>query len=375
MSTSVSGLPGYSADQSPQRKRRAHRGRCSPERSTVSEPSRSNNWYEILGLEPNATDAEIGRAFRRLAREFHPDTMVDRSSDSDARFEEIARAYEVLGHPERRADYDRSRAVSSEGRGRRIPVRNTTTTRSARGQASPRPPTGTGSRTSGPEPVLSLSFRESLTGAMRTIDIEVDESCVGCQGTGRISGDRCSDCDGKGRIDRNAGTIAIHHVCDACHGSGQRPPSACHECTGSGSRRAVRHLTIRVPPGVRNGSRIRIPRPSPGDALLATVRVETDERFARDGDEIVATVPITIAEAILGASVTTNSPLGGKVEITVPPGTTSGTRLDVAVPGLAAGSSLRFIVELRIDIPTELSPEERSALELFARVTRSPRDP
>lgn len=339
--------------------------------STVSERSRSENWYEVLGISPDASDAEIGRAFRRLAREFHPDVTAERSSTSDAHFDRIARAYEVLGDPTRRADYDRARA-EPPGRSRptRIPVRN----RSSATPGQPRPravgtPDGAHDEHPGPTEDLAVTFAEALTGTTRRVHLLTEGQCDACRGAGTTEPGACAHCGGAGRVDRSAGAIAIHHVCDHCHGTGRAPAATCTRCGGTGLVRAVRAVTVRVPAGIRDGTRLRI-RPAAAAALEAVVRVEPDERLRREGDDILFELPLTFAEAALGTTVTTESPLGGSLEVVIPPGTPFGRRLEVASHLRAP---LRLVASITITVPSELSQAERQALEAFGRATRSPR--
>ena len=233
------------------------------------------DWYDILGISAGATDAEIGRAFRHLARRYHPDVSADRNERSDRRFDEVTRAYEVLGDPGRRAEYDRARSGRSSpiGRAIRIPVHQHHTRSVDARDTHPSEPPPTTVRN---DMEVKLSPRESIVGTTRQLSIRVREACSSCEGSGHSAALTCARCDGRGRFDRSAGSIVIHHVCERCGGSGFLAASICSDCQGQGTIEVLRTMTVRIPPGTWDGARLRVQRGGggPQDAVRIVVRVD-----------------------------------------------------------------------------------------------------
>lgn len=324
------------------------------------------DWYEILGVDPSAGDAEIGRAFRALARRFHPDAG---SEGSGNRFSDVARAYEVLGHPTRRADYDRSRSGLPTG-GITIPVR-----RWAAGTAEGPvvdPSAGAGTLAEDLEVDLQVSLAESVTGTTARIQLPQAAVCGECSGSGRRSGGPCAECGGEGRRRRQSGSISINLVCPACGGSGARPTQPCPACHGRGWREEVRELTVRVPAGVGEGTRLRLRAPSGGAVGFARVRLQEDRWFVREGRDLVLRLPLTVAEAALGTVVTASLP-GGPAEIPVPAGTTSGSRIRVPGRGVSGSPPGDLVAAVEVVLPLNPDEAERAALEALRAVSPNPR--
>ena len=322
------------------------------------------DWYGILGVDPSASDADIGRAFRRLARRFHPDVGRD---SSDAAFSDVARAWEVLGNPSRRADYDRARSGMPSG-GIRIPVRRWTA--EANGSASVvasgavEPPLQ--------EPEVTVSLAESVTGTVADLRLPGASVCASCSGTGQTSGGACRACGGQGRHRRQSGSITVNRVCQDCDGTGARPPRRCTVCEGRGWSENARQLSVRIPAGVADGTRLRLRGASGEPSGFARVRVAPDPWFTWEGRDLVLRVPLGVAEAALGTELVAQLP-DGPAQITVPPGTGSGARL--RVPGRGAPGSRRgdLVAAVEIVWPREINEAERAALEGLAAVERSPR--
>lgn len=325
------------------------------------------DWYEILGVDSSASDAEIARAFRSLARRFHPDSGPE---PSNRRFSDVAQAYGVLRDPSRRADYDRTRALGPEG-AVRIPVRRWT----APPRQTPSVDTSDAAQevpAVDTEVEVAVSFWESVSGTVTAVDLPRAALCADCSGTGRRSPGPCPACGGEGRHQRQPGPIRISHICTACAGTGARSPQPCGACEGRGWRQVSRHLTVRVPPGVTEGTKLRL-RSSRGQAVgLARVTIRPDRWFSRDGPDIVLRLPVNIAEAALGTTIPATL-IDGPVQLEVPPATGHGDRLRFRGRGFPGSPPGDLVVVVEIVMPDQPGPEERAALETLLSVSANPR--
>jgi molecular chaperone DnaJ len=329
--------------------------------------SREFDWYSVLGVDPSASDAEIGRAFRSLARRFHPDSAPQPSA---GQFSDVARAYEILRDPSRRAAYDRTRAGEPRG-GVRIPVR--------RWAAPPRQTPSVDTSDISDEDAgvdaeveLAVSFWQSVTGTVTKVDLPRAAVCADCSGSGRRSSGPCPSCRGEGRHQRRPGPIRITHICIDCGGSGALPPQPCSACEGQGWRYVPRELTVRVPAGVTEATRLRLRSPSGAAVGMARVTIRPDRWFTRNGRDIVLTLPLNVAEAALGTTISASLP-DGPVEIEVPPGTHHEDRLHVPGRGLPGTPPGDLVAVAEIVVPSRPSPEERAALEALAAASPDPR--
>jgi molecular chaperone DnaJ len=318
--------------------------------------------YDTLGVSDDATEAEITKAFRRLARERHPD--INPSGAAEA-FAELTDAYDVLRDATRRRDYDdtrRSRGRATAVIGVRIPVHH--------GTAAAERPRPEGSATA--EVELHLTFAQAALGTTATMPIEVDDPCDTCAGTGVAgAGPACADCNGAGATIRTSGGISIRTECPHCGGRGRTEPQMCRACRGSCRRHRTRVVPIPVPAGVRDGTRLRVP--FPGGDVNAIVRVDRHPYFTRIGNDVAIRIPVTIAEASLGAVLTVPT-LDGDIDIRLPAGTPSRRTMRVKGKGIPAPDRTGdLLVTIDIAIPSELNDTQRSALETFAAATESPR--
>lgn len=326
--------------------------------------------YDTLGVDTDASEAEITRAYRRLAREHHPDTGEDRGGEV---FSELTDAYDVLRDPARRRAYDdarhgRARAASAAASGVRIPVRHAAATPRGTGPAARAAPAAA----RGIE--LQLTFDQAALGTTAVLSVDTDVPCDTCDGAARARPleAACAACQGSGTSARRSGGISIRTTCPACSGTGREPPRTCPVCAGSGLQVRTSEISVRVPPGIAAGARLRIPLPG-GDHAIGVVRVSPHPYFTRDGPNLQLRVPITLAEAALGAVVTVPT-LDSAVAIRIPAGTPHGRTLRVRGRGVpSADNPGDLLVTVDVAIPSELNEAQRAALEAFAAATESPR--
>jgi molecular chaperone DnaJ len=355
----------------------------------------ASDYYEMLGVSRDADKEEIKRAYRRLARKYHPD--VNKEEGAEERFKEINRAYEVLSEPEMRARYDRFGEAginSSAGGGYQdfgdmggfADIFETffggfggaAQQQSARRRSSP-------ARGDDLRLDLKLEFREAIFGGEKEIRISHLETCEVCRGSGAKPGTRprtCPTCTGSGQVRRATrtpfGSFTQVSVCPACNGSGQVIEDKCDACGGKGQKQETKKLKITIPAGVDNGTRLRVS--NEGDAgarggsagdLYVYLFVKEDADFQRDGINILSNVKISYLQAILGCRIPVNT-VDGEVELTVPPGTQPETVMtleDRGVPRLGNSVSRGdHLITIAIDIPTKVSAEERELLEKLAKL-------
>ena len=336
---------------------------------------RAADFYDILGVPDTATADEIIRAYRRLAREHHPDRNP---AGGSKRFQEITDAYDVIGDSGRRRQYDATRQGEST-KGVRIPVNRGQGGTAGRPAGPDDGPVRGGAATAAPtpsdRPVVRVGFKEAVLGTTVTVELAENGPCGRCGGTGLEQPDPegCPNCRGTGAITRRTGQIPVRHICARCGGRGRAAPRACTVCEAVGTVPRKRPVKVRVPAGVTDGARLRIRRHD--GPVEAVVRVEADPRFGREGDDLTVRVPVTPAEAALGADVRVPTLDGAGVTVRIPPGTQPGRRLRVAgrgVPRVDKPGDLLVTVDLVV--PTVLSEALRSAYEAVAAVSENPRD-
>jgi molecular chaperone DnaJ len=355
----------------------------------------AGDYYQILGVSRDADKEEIKRAYRRLARKYHPD--VNKESGAEDKFKEINRAYEVLSEPETRARYDRFGEAGVGGAGAAgfdygdmggfADIFETIFSGFGGGMN-----TGTQSRRrSGPvrgddlRLDLKLEFREAVFGGEKQIRIPHLESCEVCDGTGAKTGTgvkTCSTCNGSGQVRRATrtpfGSFAQVSVCPTCNGTGEVIEEKCDACNGAGRKQETKKLKITIPPGVDNGTRLRVSgegdagmrNGTPGD-LYVYLFVESDTEFTREGINIRSEISISYLQAILGCQIEVNT-VDGKQEITIPSGTQPDTILTLenkGVPKLGNPVSRgNHLITVKVAIPTRVSAEERELLEQLAKI-------
>ncbi|HEX9530254.1 MAG TPA: molecular chaperone DnaJ [Acidimicrobiales bacterium] len=355
------------------------------------------DYYQVLGVSGTATEKEITRAYRKLAKQYHPDA----NPGSEDRFKDISAAYDVLGDPARRKEYDEVRRLGpaggmfggggpgGDGAGPFTNVRVEDLSDLLGGMFRGGGRTRTRS-TSGPrrgedlEAELYLSFEDAIDGVTTTINVVSEVACATCHGTGAAPGTSpviCSQCGGRGVTADNQGMFSFSSPCRACAGTGMRVETPCPTCQGTGNTRRPRQVKTKIQPGVEDGKRLRLKARGgsghnggpPGD-LYVTVHVGRHDLFGRRGKDLLVAVPITFAEAALGATVTVPT-LDKPVKVKIPPGTRSGRTFRVrghGVPDPKGAGDLLATVE--VAVPQHLSDAERKAIEdLRAASDGSPR--
>jgi len=344
------------------------------------------DYYALLGITPTASDDEIKRAYRNMARELHPDTTGG-DAEAEARFKEVTRAYEVLRDPERRARYDR---FGPEGVDGRAPANGDFFggglgdifdaffgggVRGASGAGGP-------VRGADAEVVLELGFREAIFGARHDVLLDGLVSCSTCEGSGARAGTtavRCPDCQGTGELRRVRqsilGQVVTAAPCRRCQGLGEAISSPCPDCAGDGRRVESRTYSVDVPAGVDHGSTLRLtgrgpagPRGGPPGDLYVHLAVHPDPRFRRDGTDIHADLHVSMAQAALGSTVVFET-LDGEESLPVPTGTQGGRLIKLrgrGVPHVRGRGRGDLLVHVVVDTPTDLTKTQEELLRRLA---------
>ena len=356
--------------------------------------ARTGDFYKVLGVEKKATQEEIKKAYRNLARQWHPDRNPD-DARAEERFKEISEAYDILSDPEKRKKYDRGGSVfagggSPFGTGQGpdpggfsdiISDLFGTATGGRFGGA------GTGPRTKPAtakgrdlETEISISFSQSVSGAQVPVGVTTHTPCPTCRGTGAEPGTEpivCPVCQGRGVESQGQGLFSISRPCARCNGAGTIIERPCHTCHGEGRQRELKRYKVNIPAGVRDGSRIRLAgkgeagmRGGPSGDLYVITRVGASPVFARKGDNLEVEIPITVVEALRGAEVEVPT-LAGTKTLRVKPGTPHGTlqRLRGEGPPRLDGAGRGDIhYRFAIEVPDALNDEQRDAVDDLARV-------
>ena len=361
------------------------------------------DYYKTLGVPKTAKGPEIKKAYRDLARKFHPDANRG-NADAEERFKEITEAYNVLSDEKQRKEYDEARSMF--GGGFRMP----TGTRTGAGAAGPfdlgdlfggdglgdvlggifRGRGGTAQsrarRGADVETETTLSFGDSIDGATVGLRLTGEGPCPVCHGTGAKAGTVprvCPDCHGTGQQSRNLGGFGLSEPCKTCRGRGLVVDDPCTSCSGSGRAMSSRTIQARIPAGVADGQRIRIPGKGAsgehggknGD-LYVRVHVKPHPVFGRNGDNLTVTVPVTISELALGAEIRVPTHRGAAVTVRVPPGTQNGQVFRVPGRGVRKkdGTLGALLATVEVIVPQDLNSKARSALEDL-RIATSGSDP
>jgi molecular chaperone DnaJ len=360
------------------------------------------DYYKVLGVAKDASADDIKKAYRKLARKYHPDANKG-DSKSEERFKEISEAHSVLSDEKRRKEYDEARSLFGSG-GMRMPgsgaggytfdlgdifggnaggsggrlgdlLGGVFGTRSA--QQRPR-------RGADVETETSLSFSDAIDGVTVSLRLAGEGPCQACMGTGAKAGTVprvCPSCEGSGQASRNLGNFAFSEPCRTCRGRGLVVDDPCPECSGSGRAMSTRKIQARIPAGVDDGQRIRIAgkgapgeRGGPAGDLYVRVHVTPHPVFGRSGHNLTVTVPITFPEAALGAEIKVPSHRGMPVSLRIPPGTPNGRTFRVRGKGVRRSDSTYgdLLVTVNVEVPKDLAAPARESLEAFRAATAGP---
>jgi molecular chaperone DnaJ len=338
----------------------------------------ARDFYEVLGVDRKAPADEIKRAYRKLAREYHPDRNPGDAA-AEERFKEIQQAYDTLSDPEKRKQYDAGGMFAGFGGGRGFgggfsDLGDIFSTFFGRRGSEPQPARGRDLETE-----VQLSFDQAMAGTEVSVSVPKQATCATCGGSGAQPGTApvtCPECGGRGVVGQSQGFFSISQPCPQCGGAGQIIEDPCPTCGGSGLTQQTKRYKVNVPAGVRNGTRIRLagkgeagPRGGPPGDLYVTTRVASSPVFSRlDNGNLEVRVPISIPEALRGGTIEVPT-LDGTKKIKVPAGTRHGTvqRLrGVGAPKPKGKGRGDIRYRLEIDVPEELNDEQREAAEKLA---------
>ena len=352
--------------------------------------------YEVLGVSKSASQDEIKKAYRKLARKHHPDSNPGDSA-AEERFKELQNAYDVLSDPEKRKQYDQLGPRMFDGAQAGGPGGGFTWAGNVgdlgdlgdlfgglfgRTAGSPGRARSRGQRGADVGVSITLSFADSLEGLTTKIPVELETVCSTCKGSGAEPGTSpviCPECRGRGVTSEDEGFFAFSRPCPHCRGNGTVIEQPCRTCHGTGRERRTKRYTVKIPAGVKDGSRIKLR--GKGEAgyggaeagdLYVVMRVAPSKVFTRRGDDLVVDVPVTYPEATLGAQVEVPTP-DGSVRVKVKPGTTDGTLLRVkgkGAPKLKSSGKGDVLARVKLTVPKKLSKAEREAIEGLQKVSR-----
>jgi molecular chaperone DnaJ len=354
----------------------------------------SKDFYQLLGVSEKATSEEIKKAYRRLAKKYHPDANPNNAQASEM-FKQISEAHGVLSDAEKRKKYDMMRRLGAFDPTARRPAQQ-----GAGGRAGGGGETfdfgdfgsmglgdifssifGRGRRDEPKgetvEATLEIPFRTAALGGKVPISLSMNDTCATCGGNGAAPGatlSQCPECHGRGTISFGQGGFAVNRPCPMCRGRGKVPSEKCPTCGGAGETRSERRVMITVPPATETGLKIRLKGQGergsggkpPGD-ILVTFQVQPDSFFRRDGLDLICDVTINLAQAAFGTRLRVKTLDGQKVVLRIPPGTQPGRKFRIKGQGIAKGERRGdMLVNVQVTVPEQLSPEQAELLKKFA---------
>lgn len=357
------------------------------------------DFYELLGVQKGASGDEIKRAYRRKAKELHPDRNKD-DPTAEARFKEVNEAYEILKDADKKAAYDRFGHAAFDGSGNMGGGRARGAYQGGdfasafsdvfddlfgdmmgggggRGRSNQRATRGADLRYN-----MRVSLEEAFSGSQKTINVPTSVKCDTCNGTGAEGGAEpqvCPTCSGMGKVRAQQGFFTVERTCPTCGGVGHIVKNPCGVCAGTGRVEKERALSVNVPPGVETGTRIRLAgegeaglRGGPAGDLYIFIEVTEHKLFQRDGNNLFCRVPVSMAEAALGGDIEVPTIDGGRSRVKVPSGSQSGRQMRLrskGMPSLRGGSAGDMYIELAVETPVNLTVRQKELLREFAKLS------
>jgi len=340
----------------------------------------ADNFYATLGVEKDASEDEIKKAYRRLARQYHPDANPD-DPDAERKFKVVAEAFSTLSDATRRREYDLY-GKAGQGRGGDFDPFDIFSSFFSGGSFGG----GQGSVQDGADlaVALEISLEEVVRGVSKNVSIRKLTPCDRCDGVGAEPGTKletCSTCAGAGRVRSVSrsifGNLMSAMTCPNCGGTGQHIPKPCTECSGQGRVQKLREVTVKVPAGIEDGMQMRLSglgeagvRGAPAGDLYAQVRVAPNASFERQGNDLVVAAKVAFSQATLGTVVNIDT-FDGPEDVEIPPGAQPGATFRIrgkGVPRLQRSGRGDLIVKLEVEVPVSLSPDEEEILRRFAEV-------
>lgn len=350
------------------------------------------DYYEVLGLSKNATEAEIKKAYRSLAKKYHPD--INKEKGADIKFKEVQEAYEVLSDTQKRANYDQfGHASTEQGFGQGFGGFQSGGFEDINDIFGSFFGGGFGSsqrRQSGPRKgedrlmQLRVDFMDAIFGKTESISLDVEEQCSECMGSGAHSKSDvqiCPTCNGKGQVTTQQrtpfGVFQSSSVCPECQGTGKKILNKCHKCHGRGYERKRVTVDVKIPAGIHSGQQLRVPgkgergtQGGPNGDLYLEILVSRHKYFQREGNNIYINVPISALDATLGCKIDVPT-VHGDVELTIPSGTQTGTQFRLKGKGVKDLNSNNLgdqYVEVKIQVDEKLSREEKELYEKLRKI-------
>ncbi|MCM3237056.1 molecular chaperone DnaJ [Heyndrickxia oleronia] len=349
------------------------------------------DYYEVLGLEKNASKEEIKKAYRKLSKKYHPD--INKEAGADEKFKEVKEAYEVLSDDQKRDQYDRFGHTDPNqgfggfgngdfgGFGGFEDIFSTFFGGGSSRRRDPNAPR----QGADLQYTMSLEFDEAVFGKETVIEIPREENCDTCHGTGAKPGTKpetCSHCHGSGQLNTEQNTpfgkIVNRRVCNYCNGTGKMIKDKCKTCGGTGKVKKRRKINVKIPAGVDDGQQLRVSgqgepgiNGGPAGDLYVVFHVKEHEFFERDGDDIYCEVPLTFSQAALGDEIEVPT-LHGKVKLKVPSGTQTGTKFRLrgkGVPNVRGYGVGDQHIHVKVVTPTKLTEKQKQLLREFSEIS------
>jgi molecular chaperone DnaJ len=343
--------------------------------------------YEVLGVAKNASADEIKKAYRKLARQYHPDRNPG-DDEAEAKFKEVQAAYDTLSDPEKRKQYDsfgsadgRAQGWTNFGNADAFDFGNLSDLLGGMFGGRGGRPQPVAQRGNDVEAVVNLSFEDSLQGVETKIPVEMTTACSECGGSGAKPGTApviCPECRGRGVLSESQGLFSLSQPCTRCRGNGTIIENPCPRCRGTGRERRTRRYTVKIPAGVKDGTRIRLAgkgepgvNGGPAGDLYVVTRVAPSTQFERRGAaDLVVDVPVSYADAALGTKVEVPTPYGERLSVKIPAGTETGKLLKLkgkGAPRLKGSGKGDLLARVHVTVPKKLNKKQRELMEELKR--------